>query len=80
MAKGEITIVPSETPIVKPQSSTPKNKKGNLANSPMVARGMGANLASEVKSQSRTGNSPPQNLQNPLTALFGDRMKHRKQK
>ena len=53
-------------------------KKGNLAQAPMVARGMGAAQAAQGKT--KTANSPPQNLQSPLTALFGDRMKTRRPK
>ena len=42
------------------------------------------NLSSVVSTSKTTGtktaNSPPQNLRNPLTELFGDRIKDRKKK
>lgn len=53
-------------------------KKGNLSLAPMVARGMTPTAAKAVDGKAKTFNSPPQNLQNPLTALFGNRIKNRK--
>ena len=80
MAKGDVTpveITPTpKTVVVNTKSAS--QKKGNLSLAPMTARGMGA--AQAVDGKAKTVNSPPQNLQDPLKALFGDRMKSRRSK
>jgi hypothetical protein len=84
MAKGDLTTPP---PTVTPKKQVVVNtksenqKKGNLSLAPMVARGMTPMAAAKaVDGKAKTVNSPPQNLQEPLKALFGDRMKSRKPK
>lgn len=81
MAKGDLTTPPPVTVTPKQvvvNTKSASQKKGNLSLAPMVARGMGA--AQAAQSKGKTANSPPQNLQSPLTALFGDRMKTRRPK
>ena len=81
MAKGDLTTPPPVTVTPKQvvvNTKSASQKKGNLNLAPMVARGMGAAQAAQGKG--KTANSPPQNLQSPLTALFGDRMKNRRPK
>ena len=78
MAKGDLTTPPPVTVTPKQvvvNTKSASQKKGNLSLAPMVARGMEA-----AQSKTKNANSPPQNLQNPLTALFGDRMKTRRPK
>jgi hypothetical protein len=82
MAKGGTPPVdPTVNKQVVTNTKSSSQKKGNLSLAPMVARGM-APMASgkAMDGKAKTVNSPPQNLQNPLTALFGDRMKTRKPK
>jgi hypothetical protein len=79
MAKGEPEPIEEPTPAPKQVVTNTKSasqKKGNLSLAPMVARGMTAARALDGKA--KTVNSPPQNLQDPLKALFGDRIKNRK--
>ena len=80
MAKGQpAPIEPTPTPKqVVTNTKSSSQKKGNLSLAPMVARGM--NPMSAMDGKAKTVNSPPQNLQDPLKALFGDRMKNRKPK
>lgn len=52
------------------KGSAAKRMQGNLAKGAKTAPASGA----------RTANSPPQNLRNPLTELFGNRMKSRRPK
>lgn len=84
MAKGDLTTPPPVTVTPKQvvvNTKSASQKKGNLSLAPMVARGMGAAQAAQAaQSKGKTANSPPQNLQSPLTALFGDRMKTRRPK
>jgi hypothetical protein len=82
MAKGDLTTPPPSTPKKQVVTNTKSSsqKKGNLSLAPMQARGMGAAQAQAMDGKAKTVNSPPQNLQNPLTALFGDRMKSRRPK
>jgi hypothetical protein len=83
MAKGDLTTPPPVTVTPKQVVTNTKSasqKKGNLSLAPMKARGMGAAQAQAMDGKAKTVNSPPQNLQNPLTALFGDRMKSRRPK
>lgn len=72
---GDEEILPAATQVVVNTKSESK-KKGNLSLAPMIARGMTAARALDGKA--KTVNSPPQNLQDPLKALFGDRIKNRK--
>ena len=67
----EPTVTPKQV-VVNTKSAS--QRKGNLAQAPMAAA-QGA-----AQGKTKTTNSPPQNLQNPLTALFGDRMKSRRSK
>ena len=77
MAKGDIVAEEGDEPplTANPIAKTPLRSKANNVKMPMVARGMG-----EASRKSSTNNSPPQNLQDPLKALFGDRMKSRRPK
>ena len=70
------TVTPKQV-VVNTKSAS--QKKGNLSLAPMAARGATA-AAPAAQGKGKTANSPPQNLQNPLTALFGDRMKTRRPK
>ena len=84
MAKGDLTT-PPPVPVTPKQvvvnTKSASQKKGNLSLAPMTARGMGAAKAAQaMDGKAKTVNSPPQNLQDPLKALFGDRMKSRRPK
>lgn len=75
MAKGDIVAEEGDEPPLTANpitNATPRSK----AKQPMKARGMVA----ATQSKGKTANSPPQNLRNPLTELFGDRMKSRRPK
>ena len=83
MAKGEPAPIEEPTPAPKKQvvtnTKSESQKKGNLSLAPMVARGMTPMAAARaLDGKAKTVNSPPQNLQDPLKALFGDRIKNRK--
>ena len=81
MAKGDAPVVPPTVTQVVVNTKSTSQKKGNLSLAPMTARGMGAAKAIQAaQGKTKTADSPPQNLQNPLTALFGDRMKSRRPK
>jgi len=86
MAKGEPDpeSIDDPAPPVKQVVTNTKSenkKKGNLSLAPMVARGMTPMTAAmALDGKAKTVNSPPQNLQDPLKALFGDRIKNRKPK
>ena len=81
MAKGDAPVVPPTVTQVVVNTKSTSQKKGNLSLAPMVARGMGAAKAIQAaQGKTKTADSPPQNLQNPLTALFGNRMTSRKPK
>ena len=84
MAKGDVTPIEVPPTVVKQvvvNTKSASQKKGNLSLAPMVARGMTPMAAAKaVDGKAKTVNSPPQNLQDPLKALFGDRMKTRKPK
>jgi len=58
--------------VVVNTNSKSQRKHGNLSLAPWAALDKGV-------AQNKV-DSPPQNLQNPLTALFGDRMTSRKSK
>lgn len=84
MAKGEADPEPIDEVFsaqVVPNSKSESKKRGNLSLAPMVARGMAPMTAARaLDGKAKTVNSPPQNLQDPLKALFGDRIKNRKPK
>ena len=77
-SKGDETP-PTVVKQVVVNTKSASQKKGNLSLAPMAARGATA-AAPAAQGKGKTANSPPQNLQNPLTALFGDRMKTRRPK
>lgn len=86
MAKGEpepepIEEEPTSVKQVVTNTKSESKKKGNLSLAPMVARGMTPMTAARaLDGKAKTVNSPPQNLQDPLKALFGDRIKNRRPK
>ena len=84
MAKAEAEPDPTDAPApvqVVPNSKSESKKRGNLSLAPMVARGMAPMTAAQaLDGKAKTVNSPPQNLQDPLKALFGDRIKNRRPK
>lgn len=82
MAKADPEPEPIDAPAqVVTNTKSNSQKKGNLSLAPMVARGMNPMAAARaLDGKAKTVNSPPQNLQDPLKALFGDRIKNRKPK
>jgi len=80
--EAEPTPAPTPAPTssqVVTNTKSESQKKGNLSLAPMVARGMTPMTAARaLDGKAKTVNSPPQNLQDPLKALFGDRINNRK--